>query len=102
VAPTVGLADSGAHGAASIPDFSGLWSHTSWPGFEPPLSGPGPVLNKSRHRQIVGADRRPLPATNAPLVSDVKMVGDYTNPILKPQTAEVVKKHGEIELLTSS
>jgi hypothetical protein len=25
-------------------------------------------------------------------------VGDYTNPILKPQAAEVVKKHGEIEL----
>jgi hypothetical protein len=99
IVPTVGLADSGAHSAASVPDFSGLWSHPSWPGFEPPLSGPGPVLNKSRRRQIVGADRRPLPAMNAPLVSgSAHMVGDYTNPILKPQTAEVVKKHGEIEL----
>ena len=27
-----------------------------------------------------------------------RRVGDYTNPILKPQAAEVVKKHGEIEL----
>jgi hypothetical protein len=25
-------------------------------------------------------------------------VGDHTNPILKPQAAEIVKKHGEIEL----
>jgi hypothetical protein len=27
-----------------------------------------------------------------------QLVGDYTNPILKPQAAEVVKKHGEISL----
>jgi hypothetical protein len=27
-----------------------------------------------------------------------QFVGDYTNPILKPQAAEVVKKHGEMEL----
>jgi hypothetical protein len=25
-----------------------------------------------------------------------QLVGDYTNPILKPHAAEVVKKHGEI------
>jgi threonine dehydrogenase-like Zn-dependent dehydrogenase len=25
-------------------------------------------------------------------------VGDYTNPILKPEAAEIVKKHGEISL----
>jgi hypothetical protein len=32
-------------------------------------------------------------------VSDPRqLVGDYTNPILKPQAAEVVKKHGEMEL----
>jgi hypothetical protein len=29
---------------------------------------------------------------------DVRFVGDYTNPILKPLAAEVVKKRGEIEL----
>ena len=27
-----------------------------------------------------------------------QLVGDYTNPILKPQAAEVVKEHGEISL----
>src|ERR1700693_1984833 len=27
-----------------------------------------------------------------------RLVGDYTNPILKPQAAEVVKKRGEISL----
>jgi hypothetical protein len=26
------------------------------------------------------------------------LVGDYNNPILKPQAAEIVKRHGEIEL----
>ena len=65
-------------GTASIPDFSGIWAHPSGPGFEPPASGPSPV---------VFAIRRGSP-----------FVGDYTNPILKPQAAEVVKKHGEIEL----
>jgi len=90
---------SGTQSAASIPDFSGIWGHLSLPGFEPPLSGPGPVLNKSRTRQVVGGDGRPVPDTNGALVSSIyQFVGDYSNPILKPQAAEVVKKHGEIEL----
>jgi hypothetical protein len=73
---------------ASIPDFSGIWTHPYWPGFEPPSSGPGPVTNRSRVR---GGPQRG--------VSDPRQfVGDYTNPILKPQAAEVVKKHGEMEL----
>jgi hypothetical protein len=76
-----------AQDTASIPDFSGLWAHPSVPGFEPPASGAGPVLNKSRTRTGPQAGRS---ATN--------LVGDYTNPILKPQAAEVVKKRGEIEL----
>src|ERR1700730_8684072 len=41
------VSNSGAQSAASIPDFSGIWGRQSI-GFEPPLSGPGPVLNKSR------------------------------------------------------
>ena len=48
VAPAVGPATSGTQGAASIPDFSGIWRHPSLPGFEPPVSGPGPVTNRSR------------------------------------------------------
>ncbi len=70
--------------AASIPDFSGVWSHPFLTGFEPPQSGPGPVRNRSR---------RPDGVANFQ-----QLVGDYTNPILKPQSAEVVKKHGEITL----
>jgi hypothetical protein len=84
VAPTVGPADSSTHSVASIPDFSGVWRHPSLPGFEPPALGPGPVTNRSR---------RPDGASNWD-----QLVGDYTNPILKPHAAEVVKKHGEISL----
>jgi hypothetical protein len=85
--------------AASIPDFSGIWGHPYLPGFEPPLSGPGPVVNKSRRRQIFGTDGPFAPGTNVPLVGDNRQfVGDYTNPILKPRAAEAVRKQGEIEL----
>jgi hypothetical protein len=56
------------------------------------------VLNKSRRRQLFDADGRPLPAANAPLVSGFQLVGDYTNPILKPWAAEIVKQNGELEL----
>jgi hypothetical protein len=38
------------------------------------------------------------PGTNVLVTNIDKMVGDYTNPILKPQAAEAVKKFGEIEL----
>jgi hypothetical protein len=93
------FAQQPSKGATSIPDFSGIWAHLSIPGFELPLSGPGPVVNKSRIRQPFGIDGRPLQAANAPLVSNFgQLVGDYSNPILKPQAAEVVKKHGEISL----
>ena len=51
-------------------------------GFEPPLSGPGPVVNTKR---------TPTGTSNTNL-----LVGDYTNPILKPAAAEIVKKRGEI------
>jgi hypothetical protein len=67
---------------ASMPDFSGLWARP-YIGFEPPLSGPGPIVNRSR---VLGQ-------------SNInQFVGDYTSPILKPQAAEIVKKHGELEL----
>src|SRR5712675_468885 len=82
--PTVGPASGATQSAASIPDFSGVWSHPFLTGFEPPQSGPGPVRNRSR---------RPDGVANFQ-----QLVGDYTNPILKPQAAEVVKKHGEITL----
>jgi hypothetical protein len=68
----------------SIPDFSGMWARVSFPGFEPPLAGPGPVTNRLRSRN--GAS------------SLYGYVGDYTNLILTPQAAEIVKERGEIEL----
>jgi hypothetical protein len=67
--------------AASIPDFSGIWAHPYLTGFEPPASGPAPVKNTVR-----------LPNGRA---NFGQLVGDYTNPILKP---EAVKKYGEISL----
>ncbi len=80
----IGAGDTGQQHAASVPDFSGVWVHPSWPSFEPPLSGPGPVRNRSRLRTGESNGNQ--------------LVGDYTNPILKPHAAEVVKKHGEISL----
>jgi hypothetical protein len=57
------------------------------------------VRNKLRYRQNLDPDGRPLPAAERPLVGDGRLfVGDYTNPILKPQAAEVVKQHGEMTL----
>jgi hypothetical protein len=75
---------TGADTATSIPDFSGVWSHPFLTGFEPPASGPGPVTNRSRRPDGVANFQR--------------LVGDYTNPILKPEAARVVKAHGDISL----
>src|SRR5215469_9332196 len=97
-AQTVTLPAGPANGSAPIPDFSGIWSHPSFPGFEPPASGPGPVVNKSRRPQV-NFDGQILPRTNNILVSNpARLVGDYNNPILKPQAAEAVKKKSEMEL----
>jgi hypothetical protein len=85
--------------AASIPDFSGIWGNPYLYGIEPPASGPGPVVNKARRRQTLDVDGRPLSAADAPFVSAAtQLVGDYENPILKPEAAEVVKKHAEMSL----
>jgi hypothetical protein len=93
------FAQERSQGTASIPDFSGTWGNPYLYGIEPPLSGPGPVVNKVRRRQTVDVDGRPLPAANAPLVSEARqLVGDYTNPILKPEAAAVVKRLAEMSL----
>jgi hypothetical protein len=75
VTPAVGPAGV-MQSTASVPDLSGIWSHPYFDA-EPPLSGPGPVMARPGNRG--------------------RLVGDYTNPILKPHAAETVKKHGEIE-----
>jgi hypothetical protein len=82
--PAVGAAAGAPQNVASIPNFAGRWVHPYLTGFEPPRSGPGPVTNRSR-----------LPNGVA---NFQQLVGDYTNPILKPAAAEVVRRHGEISL----
>src|SRR5690349_14178939 len=81
-------AGRGARDNASLPDLSGGWSHPALNGLELPLSGPGPVTNKSR--------RRTEPQVG--VGNNTQLVGDYTNPILQPWAAEVVKKFGAISL----
>src|SRR6202451_2261436 len=70
VAPAPTPAAGGTQGSKGIPDFSGIWSHPSFPGFEPPASAPGPVVNTSRRPQGADADGRTLPARNNVLVSN--------------------------------
>jgi hypothetical protein len=74
--------------APPIPDFAGAWNHSSLNGLELPLSGPGPVRNRSRLRT----------GPQAGVSNSAQLVGDYTNPILQPWAAEVVKKFGETAL----
>ena len=81
-APTVAPANN-KESAASIADFSGIWVHGSIPGFEPLPSGPTSLVNRSRRDGIGDL---------------LQLVGDYTNPILKPEAAEIVKKFGEISM----
>src|SRR5580704_3464417 len=84
VAATVGpAAHGGKQGSASVPDLSGIWNH-SIPGFEPLASGPTALVNRERRANGTG--------------NILKLAGDYTNPILKPQAAEIVKKHAELGL----
>jgi hypothetical protein len=87
-------------GSTPIPDFSRNWYRPSLPWYEPPASGPGPITNRSRGIQ------RPSGATGSAASPVMKegvsnydqLVGDYTNPILQPWAANVVKKFGEISL----
>src|ERR1700730_6506560 len=76
VTPALGQSQSAQH----IPDLSGIWEHAN-PGFEPLASGPTALINRSRRANGTG--------------DGLKLTGDYTNPILKPQAAETVKRHGE-------
>jgi len=68
---------------ASIPDFSGVWHRWFRPGLGPSASGPGPVTNRSLRNGVSDYNQ---------------LVGDYTNPILKPEAAAIVKQHGALSL----
>jgi hypothetical protein len=71
-------AEAQAQGQA-LPDFSGLWAHPNV-GWEYPVSGPGPV----RHKEG---------ATGSAL-----LVGDDSNPVLKPDTAAIIRRNSQISL----
>jgi hypothetical protein len=72
-----GFTQQPSQGKALIPDFSGIWTHPYF-GVDPPISGAGPLRGRPGNRG--------------------RVVGDYTNPILKLNAAEAVKKLGEVEL----
>src|SRR5215469_15646513 len=80
---TPSLAQSDGPAGAPIPDFSGNWRHQSLPGLEPLASGPTSLVNKSRRNGVSDYNQ---------------LVGDYANPILKPQAAATVKKFGEMSI----
>src|SRR5262252_503978 len=73
---------------ASIPDFSGIWAHLTFPDVEPPLSGAGPVRNLSRVSIEVARTLNPYngAATDGASPNGIsnssELVGDFTNPIL--------------------
>lgn len=80
VAATAGLAQSAAPDA-SVPDFSGIWTHAN-PGFEPLASGPTALVNRARRPNGTG--------------DILRLAGEYNNPILRPAAEEAVKKHAEL------
>jgi hypothetical protein len=83
LALAAGPSDSGTQGAVSIPDFSGRWGRNAF-NFEPVEGGPKPVVNLAR-----------MPDGTSNIG---QLVGDFRNPILKPEAAEIVKQKGEISI----
>ena len=77
-----GPVGSETHSAASIPNFSGTWTHPAFPWFEPPASGPGPITNLSRGTR--SGPRGPggslaLPPGKVGISNYDQLVGDYTD-----------------------
>ena len=68
---------------AHVPDLSGMWGRNIF-NFGEPESGQGPVA---------GLKRLPNGATDP-----ANPVGDYLNPILKPEAARIVRERGEVVL----
>jgi len=94
-------AGSEKHSATSIPNLTGVWTHPSFPWFEPPASGPGPITNLVRWQGQGPAGpggSLQLPPSKVGISNYDQLVGDYNSPILKPWAAEVVKKAGEMAI----
>jgi hypothetical protein len=77
----IGWSAMGAENSASIPALSGHWGRTNF-NLEQPASGP---------KFIANILRKP----DGTIDDDTARVGDFTNPILKPEAAEILRKHGE-------
>jgi hypothetical protein len=75
------MSGQAASSGGAKPDFSGIWAHPWLPGFEALPSGPTALVNLSRSK-----DGRSI---------QTQLIGDYKNPILKPEAAETVRKMGE-------
>jgi hypothetical protein len=80
-----------AEGGSRSPDLSGQWGRDML-FFEPPASGPGPVINSVRKADGTVTARDQC----CTIVTEGGWLGDHTNPILKPKTAEAVKRFGEL------
>ena len=80
-----------ADGGPSIPDLSGQWGRDML-FFEPPPSGPGPIVNAVRKADGTVTVRDAC----CTIVTQGGWLGDHTNPILKPEAAEAVKKFGDL------
>jgi hypothetical protein len=74
---------AGAPAAVASSDFSGQWGRAMLH-FEQPPSGPGPIANTMRRKDGT--------------MDQESWVGDFNDPILKPEAAAIVKKRGEIAL----
>ena len=74
---------SSAERTVAVPDFSGFWARNAFD-LEPMPSGAAPVTNLKRLRDGT--------------TDGTQLVGDYNNPILKPEAANLLKKRGEISI----
>ena len=69
-----------ASAADKVPDFSGFWGRSTFD-FEAMTSRPSPIRNLQR-----------LPSGSS---DPTRPVGDYNNPILKPEAAAIVRQRAE-------
>jgi hypothetical protein len=88
---TISIAVGAQSATAAVPDLSGQWGRDML-FFEPPASGPGPVVLAKR-----GPDGAFVP--QPPCCGIVQTwFGDPNNPILKPDAANTVRLFGELSL----
>jgi len=73
----IAMPAAGQVSGQGIPDFAGLWAHPNV-GWEYPVSGPGGVRHKPG------------------FTGSAQLVGDDSNPVLKPETAAVIRRNAQI------